>query len=271
MHGAFDLLTEALSKTTNSALLPPSSPDTLTKLTDLFAAAPWDMGQIGEAATRLSTVDGVLLRDPRRGLDLCPAPGQPGRRRSEGMNARPCGRAIEDSLPAFIDCMDDLVGFLDYHPQPIQDYCVATMTPNKFSHLIVRTPVNVSELPDHEVGQVLPFPVLMGKNLVPEAKAWALYMFVKEITPEMVNQIDAVGKATPHKHNCDEMYLMIGEPGAITFEVMLGDELYEVATPGAVYIPTGTPHAIRPVKATVGMSGGLIPVCLNGDYTTLPV
>jgi len=145
------------------------------------------------------------------------------------------------------------------------------MTAKKFSHLIVRRPVNVSELPDHELGQILPFPVLMGKDLVPEAKAWALYMFIKEITPDMVSQIDTVGKATPHKHDFDEMYLMIGEAGAITFEVMLGDEFYEVATPAAVYIPTGTPHAIRPIKATAGMTGGLIPVCLNGDYTTLPV
>jgi hypothetical protein len=145
------------------------------------------------------------------------------------------------------------------------------MTPKKFSHLIVRTPVNVSELPDHEVGQVLPFPVLMGRDLVPEAKAWALYLFISQITPDLANQMDRVGKATPHKHGFDEMYLMIGEAGAITFEVMLGDEFYEVATPGAVYIPSGIPHAIRPIKATVGMTGGVIPVCLNGEYTTLPV
>ena len=42
-------------------------------------------------------------------------------------------------------------------------------------------------------------------------------------------------------------------------------------TPAAVYIPKDTPHAIRPVDATVGKSGGLIPVCLNGEYITLPV
>jgi hypothetical protein len=38
-----------------------------------------------------------------------------------------------------------------------------------------------------------------------------------------------------------------------------------------VYVPKGTPHAIRPVDATVGLTGGLIPVCLNGEYITLPV
>lgn len=29
--------------------------------------------------------------------------------------------------------------------------------------------------------------------------------------------------------------------------------------------------SIRPVDALVGKSGGLIPVCLNGKYITLPV
>jgi len=63
---------------------------------------------------------------------------------------------------------------------------------------------------------------------------------------------------------------MIGDKDAITFEVMLDGEFYEVATPAAVYLPRGLPHAIRPVKATAGLTGGLIPVCLNGEYTTLP-
>lgn len=145
------------------------------------------------------------------------------------------------------------------------------MSKKKNEHLIVRRPIDVNELPSHELGSVIPFPVLMGKDLVKEAKAWALYMFIKEITQEMVDLIDAVGKAMPHKHDFDEIYLMIGEKDAITFEIMLDDEFYEVATPGAVYIPKGIPHAIRPVKATIGLSGGLIPVCLSGEYTTIPV
>lgn len=141
----------------------------------------------------------------------------------------------------------------------------------KFEHLIVRRPMHVSELPAHDLSQAIPYPVLMCKELVPEAKAWALYLFIKEITQELKDIALATDRAVPHKHTFDEMYLMIGDAGAITFEVRLGDETYQVATPAAVYIPKETPHAIRPVDATVGMSGGLIPVCLNGEYVTLPV
>ncbi|MGD0277200.1 MAG: hypothetical protein ABSB79_14305 [Syntrophales bacterium] len=144
------------------------------------------------------------------------------------------------------------------------------MNQKKFEHLIVRTPVNVTELPSHELSDAVPYPVLMGKDLVPEAKAWALYMYIKVITQEMVDIIDVIAKAIPHRHEYDEMYIMIWDPGAITFEVMLGDEFYEVTTPAAAYMPEGTVHAIRPIRATVGMTGGLIPVCLNGEYITIP-
>jgi hypothetical protein len=142
---------------------------------------------------------------------------------------------------------------------------------NKFEHLIVRRPMNVHELPSHDFSQVIPYPILMCKELVPEANAWALYLFIKEITQEMKDIAIGTDRAVPHKHMFDEMYLMIGDEKAITFEVMLGDEKYEVSTPAAVYVPKDTPHAIRPVDATVGASGGLIPVCLNGEYITIPV
>ena len=141
----------------------------------------------------------------------------------------------------------------------------------KYSHLIVERPKTVTELPDHDFSQAIPYPILMCNELVPEAKAWALYLFIKEITQGLKDMAIGKDRATPHLHDFDEMYLMIGDEGAITFEVILGDEEYRVATPAAVYVPKGTPHGIRPVDATVGMTGGLIPVCLNGEYITKPV
>lgn len=141
----------------------------------------------------------------------------------------------------------------------------------QYEYCIVRSPVNVNELPHHDFSQAIPYPVLMSKEIVPEAKAWVLYLYIKEITEELKKTAIASDRATPHMHDYDEMYLMIGDENAITFEIMLGDETYNVSTPAAVYIPRNTPHAIRPVDATVGLTGGLIPVCLNGEYITKPV
>ncbi len=139
-----------------------------------------------------------------------------------------------------------------------------------FAHLIVRRPVLVSELPAHDFSQAIPYPILMSKAQVPEANAWALYLYIKEITQQLKDLAIGTDRALPHRHTFDEMYLLIGDENAITFEVELGDETYRVSTPGAVYIPRELPHAIRPVDATVGLSGGLIPVCLSGEYITLP-
>lgn len=141
----------------------------------------------------------------------------------------------------------------------------------KNEHLIVRKPMNVSELPHHDLSQAVPYPVLMCRNLVPEANTWVLYLYIKEITQQLKDLAIAMDRAVPHYHEFDEMYLMIGDEKAITFEVMLGDETYRVETPASVYIPAGMPHAIRPVDATVGLTGGLIPVCLNGEYITHPI
>jgi len=140
-----------------------------------------------------------------------------------------------------------------------------------YAHLIVRRPVLVTELPAHDFSQAIPYPVLMSRAQVPEANAWALYLYIREITQELKDIAIGTDRAVPHWHTFDEMYLMIGDENAITFEVELGGETYRVATPGAVYIPRDLPHAIRPVDATVGLSGGLIPVCLSGEYITLPV
>ncbi len=38
------------------------------------------------------------------------------------------------------------------------------MTEKKNEHLIVRKPENVNELPDHELDEVIPFPVIMGSE-----------------------------------------------------------------------------------------------------------
>ena len=123
-------------------------------------------------------------------------------------------------------------------------------------HLIVRRPMNVSELPHHDLSQAVPYPVLMCKNLVPEANAWVLYLYIKEITQALKDIAIAMDRAVPHYHDFDEMYLMIGDEKAITFEVMLGEETYRVETPASVYIPGGWPTPYVPWTPRSGLREG---------------
>lgn len=144
---------------------------------------------------------------------------------------------------------------------------------NKYEHLIVRDIQWLNSLPDHE-GSVggKGFPVLMNQGLVQEAKAWVCPTLVLA-TEESKKRIDAGEgpKATLHVHDADEMYLVLGEKDVFRIKVTLGEDTYEVSSPGAVYIPAGLPHSIECSKLTVGKYAGSCQVVLDEDYKTFPV
>lgn len=138
--------------------------------------------------------------------------------------------------------------------------------------LIVRDIQWVKSLPDHE-GSVggKGFPILMNGDLVPQANAWVCpTMFqITEKQSEIVAS-GAAAKATPHMHDADEMYLILGDKGKIEYEIGLGNDLYQLSSPCCVYIPAGVPHSIRPTKYTAGCYGGSCQICLDKNYTTKP-
>lgn len=143
----------------------------------------------------------------------------------------------------------------------------------RYAHLIVRQPKLVRELPDHKFNKEMPIPIglLMSGEQVPGAKACVLYLMLNNIAPQMAAHVEKAGQALPHKHNCDEVYILVGEPGAITFEVTLGEERYEVDTPACVYLPKGLGHGVRALRAIAGASGGIIPVLFHDTYETRPL
>ena len=75
----------------------------------------------------------------------------------------------------------------------------------------------------------------------------------------------------PHRHDCDEIYILLGDAGGMTFEITLGDEHYEVDTPACVYLPRGLAHSARVLRAREAAMAGIIPVLFQPNYSTLPV
>ena len=67
-----------------------------------------------------------------------------------------------------------------------------------------------------------------------------------------------------HKHNADEINLIISENNKLKYEIQLDDEIYKVLSPSTVFIPKGVKHKAR------FLSGKGIFVCiiLSGKYTT---
>lgn len=142
------------------------------------------------------------------------------------------------------------------------------MAEKKYEHLIVKRPVPVSSLPHHENEPAVEYPVLMSKSLVPEADVWVTQLFASCIPEILAENIESFGKALRHKHNAPELYILVGDEEAITAEITLGDEKYEISSPCCVYIPAGLPHDIRPTRAQAGKAAGFIPVVLSGEYVT---
>jgi mannose-6-phosphate isomerase-like protein (cupin superfamily) len=90
---------------------------------------------------------------------------------------------------------------------------------------------------------------LLSKKLVPQSKIHAAVHFVnaKKKMPQY---------SKLHKHNADEINLVLSENGKLVYKIQLGDETYRVSSPSSVFIPKGLRH-----KAEV-LSGRGVFVCI---------
>ena len=59
-----------------------------------------------------------------------------------------------------------------------------------------------------------------------------------------------------HKHNHDEINLILSETGKLTYEVQFEDEIYKVSSPSTIFIPKGVKHRAK------ALSGKGIFVCI---------
>lgn len=145
----------------------------------------------------------------------------------------------------------------------------------KYAKHVVSGLKTVRSLPYHKPDKFF-YPILMSSKRAPESKFWTYY-FILPMTEGLAKN-PTVSWAERHRHpeGSEELYLVVGEPGAITAEITLGDsdemEIYTVTSPGAVFIPAGVTHSIKPVKMTPGKIGGIIAVVHNatGEYICLP-
>ena len=52
-----------------------------------------------------------------------------------------------------------------------------------------------------------------------------------------------------HVHpNCDEIGLVIGQPGELEYEMILNDKVHTLRSPGCFFIPAGTLHRARALR-----------------------
>ncbi len=76
-----------------------------------------------------------------------------------------------------------------------------------------------------------------------------------------VHEVNSRGKKIApytqlHRHNVDEIDLILSETGKLVYEIQLGDESYKIRAPCTIYIPKGLQH-----KANL-VSGKGVFVCM---------
>ena len=67
-----------------------------------------------------------------------------------------------------------------------------------------------------------------------------------------------------HKHNADEINLIISENSKLKYEIHLDDEVYKVSSPSTVLIPKGIKHKAKFISG----KGVFVCVILSGKYTS---
>lgn len=82
-----------------------------------------------------------------------------------------------------------------------------------------------------------------------------------------VHTIDMLPKKIPnycelHKHDYDEINLILSENGNLVYKVQLEDETYRVKSPATVYIPAGTRHSAEVISG----KGQFIALIFMGKY-----
>jgi mannose-6-phosphate isomerase-like protein (cupin superfamily) len=121
---------------------------------------------------------------------------------------------------------------------------------NKYRKLIKRGRAEpLSKIPFHGDAPVKRLSML-SKKLVPESDTHIAAHFVNSRKKKFPQY------SSLHKHDYDEINLILSEDGKLTYEIQLDDEVYKVSSPSTIFIPKGVKH-----KANV-ISGKGIFVCI---------
>lgn len=80
------------------------------------------------------------------------------------------------------------------------------------------------------------------KKILPGSNFHIAVHIIKNLPKKVLNYVK------PHAHNCDEINLILGENGKLTYKVTIEDETYLVSSPSIIYFPRGIYHTAEVVK-----------------------
>ncbi len=84
---------------------------------------------------------------------------------------------------------------------------------------------------------------MLNKSLIPQSNTHIAVHFV-----DASKDLPKYSKL--HKHNHDEINLILSEGSSLTYEIQLEDESYEVTSPSTIFIPKGMKHSAQAISGT---------------------
>jgi len=97
---------------------------------------------------------------------------------------------------------------------------------------------------------------MLGKKNIPQGNTHLAVHFVDADS----KKIDEY--CTLHKHNADEINLILSQDGSLKYEVQYEDEIYKVSSPVTLFIPKGVKHRARALSG----KGFFICIILSKNY-----
>jgi len=82
---------------------------------------------------------------------------------------------------------------------------------------------------------------MLSKSLIPTSNTHIAVHFV-----DASKDLPKYSKL--HKHNHDEINLILSEDSSLTYEIQLEDESYEVTSPSTIFIPKGIKHSAQAIS-----------------------
>lgn len=127
----------------------------------------------------------------------------------------------------------------------------------KLAHLITSGVIqSLDKVPFHG-NVVIKRRLMLSKDLVPVSDTHVAVHFIKDI-----ENMDLSKYSRAHRHDVDEINLILSENDILKYEIQLEDETYVVSSPSTIYIPKGIKHSARALSG----NGLFICIILSDHY-----
>ena len=116
---------------------------------------------------------------------------------------------------------------------------------------------SLSNVPFHKKAPIKRLSMLSEKT-IPESNIHAAVHIV-DVKNKKISKY-----STLHKHNADEVNIILSQDKKLVYEIQLGDETYKVRSPATIFIPKGVMHKADVISG----SGFFVCLILSDKYKT---